>query len=50
VGTKPESGQVEYVMDKVVLGQVFSEYCGFPYQFSFHQPHHIHYHSIIIIT
>jgi hypothetical protein len=28
---------VEFVMDKVALGQVFSEYFGFPFQFSFHQ-------------
>jgi hypothetical protein len=27
----------DFVVDKVVLGQVFSEYFGFPYQSSFHQ-------------
>jgi hypothetical protein len=26
----------------VELGQVFSEYFGFPYQFSFHQMSHTH--------
>jgi hypothetical protein len=30
------SGQVGFVVDKVVLGQVFSEYFGFPCQSSFH--------------
>jgi hypothetical protein len=28
---------VGFVVDKVALGQVFSEYFGFPCQFSFHQ-------------
>jgi hypothetical protein len=36
---------VGFVVDKVALGQVFSEYFGFPCQFSFHQKF-----SIIIIT
>jgi hypothetical protein len=40
----PESGQVEFVVDKVALGQVFSEYFGFPCQFSFHQLLHNHPH------
>jgi hypothetical protein len=31
------SGQVGFVVDKVALGQVFSEYFGFPCQSSFHQ-------------
>jgi hypothetical protein len=31
-------------MDKVVLGQLFSEYFGFPCQSSFHQLLHIHPH------
>jgi hypothetical protein len=35
---------VGFVVDKVVLGQVFSEYFGFPYQFSFHRMLHIHHH------
>jgi hypothetical protein len=31
-------------MEKVAQGQVFSEYFGFPSQFSFHQLLHIHHH------
>jgi hypothetical protein len=38
------SGHVGFVVDKVVLGQVFSEYFSFPYQFSFHQLLHTHHH------
>jgi hypothetical protein len=34
---------VGFVVDKVALGQVFSEYFGFPYQ-SFHQNLHHHNH------
>jgi hypothetical protein len=34
---KPRSGHVTFVVDKVTLGQVFTEYLGFPRQFSFHQ-------------
>jgi hypothetical protein len=30
-----------FVVDKVALGQIFSEYFGFPCQFSFHELHHI---------
>jgi hypothetical protein len=30
-------GHVGFVVDKVALGQVFSEYFGFPCQSSFHQ-------------
>jgi hypothetical protein len=38
--------QVGFVVDKVALGQVFSEYFGFPCQSSFHQIlHHHHNHS-----
>jgi hypothetical protein len=35
---------MEFVVDKVALGQVFSEYFGFPCQSSFHQflLHHNH--------
>jgi hypothetical protein len=29
------SGRVGFVVEKVALGQVFSEYFGFLYQFSF---------------
>jgi hypothetical protein len=36
---------VEFVVDKVALGQVLSEYFGFPCQFSFHQLLHIHHHT-----
>jgi hypothetical protein len=32
-----------FVVDKWALGQVFSEYFGFPCQFSFHRQLHIHY-------
>jgi hypothetical protein len=43
-GFDPGSGQVEFVVDKVALGQVFSEYFGFPCQTSFHQLLHNHPH------
>jgi hypothetical protein len=37
--------QVGFVMDKVALGQLFSEYFGFPWQSLFHQIlHHHHNH------
>jgi hypothetical protein len=35
---------VGFVVDKVALGQVFSEYFGFPCQFSFHRLLHTHRH------
>jgi hypothetical protein len=35
---------VGFVVDKVALGQVFSEYFGFPYHFSFHKFLHKHHH------
>jgi hypothetical protein len=35
---------VGFVVDKVALGQVFSEYFGFPFQSSFHQLLHNHPH------
>jgi hypothetical protein len=35
--------QVGFVVDKVALGQVFSEYFGFPCQSSCHQIHHHHH-------
>jgi hypothetical protein len=38
-GFDHRSGHVEFVADKVALGQVFSEYFGFPCQFSFHHTH-----------
>jgi hypothetical protein len=36
---------VGFVVDKVALGQVFSEYFGFPFQSLFHQILHHHNHS-----
>jgi hypothetical protein len=41
---EPGSGQVGFVVGKVALGQVFSEYFGFPCQSSFHQILHHHNH------
>jgi hypothetical protein len=38
-------GHVGFVVDKVALGQVFSEYFGFLCQFSFHRLLHIHHLS-----
>jgi hypothetical protein len=35
---------VAFVVDKVALGQVFSEYIDFPWQFSFHRLLHTHHH------
>jgi hypothetical protein len=35
---------VGFVVDKVALGQVFSEYFGFPCKFSFQRLLHIHHH------
>jgi hypothetical protein len=43
-GFEPGSGQVGFVVDKVALGQNFSEYFGFPYQFLYHQILHPHNH------
>jgi hypothetical protein len=39
--TVARSGHVGFVVDKVALGQVFSEYFGFPCQFLFHRLLHI---------
>jgi hypothetical protein len=44
-GFDPRSGHVEFVVDKVALGQIFSEYFGFPCQFSFHQLLYTHNQS-----
>jgi hypothetical protein len=41
----PRSGHVGFVVDKVALGQVSSEYFGFPCQFSFHRLPHTHLSS-----
>jgi hypothetical protein len=43
-GFAPGAGQVGFVVDKVALGQVFSEYFGFPCQSLFHQILHNHNH------
>jgi hypothetical protein len=44
-GFEPRSGHVGFVVDKVALGQVFSEYLGFPSQFSFQRLLHTHHLS-----
>jgi hypothetical protein len=44
-GFDPGSGQVGFVVDKVTLGRVFSEYFGFPCQSSFYQILH-HYKQL----
>jgi hypothetical protein len=44
VGFEPGSGHVGFVVHKVALRQVFSEYFGFPCQSSFHQLLHNHHH------
>jgi hypothetical protein len=41
---KPGSSHVGFVVDKVALGQVLSEYFGFPCKSSFHQFLHNHHH------
>jgi hypothetical protein len=38
---EPKSGHVGFVVDKVALGHVFSEYFGFPCQFSFRRLLHV---------
>jgi hypothetical protein len=43
-GFDPKSGHVGFMVDKMELGQVFSEYFGFPCQFSFHRLLHTHHH------
>jgi hypothetical protein len=40
----PRSGHVGCVVDEVALGKFFSEYFGFPCQFSFHRLLHIRHH------
>jgi hypothetical protein len=39
---------VEFVVKKVVLGKVYSEYFGFPCQSSFHQILHLHNHPGLV--
>jgi hypothetical protein len=43
------SGHEGFVVDKMALGQVFSEYFGFPCQFSFHRLLHIHHHHLGLV-
>jgi hypothetical protein len=43
-GFEPKSSLVGFVVDKVALGQVFSEYFCFRNQFSFDRLLHIHHH------
>jgi hypothetical protein len=46
---KLKSGHLGLVVDKVALGQVFSEHFGFPSQFSFHQwSIYLVYHSQLV--
>jgi hypothetical protein len=44
-GFDPSLVHVVFMVDKVGLGQVFSEYFGFPCQFSFHEMLHTHLSS-----
>jgi hypothetical protein len=44
ISFKPGSSHVGFVVDKVAMAQVFSEYFGFPYQSLFHQFLHNHPH------
>jgi hypothetical protein len=44
-GFEPRSGHVGIVVDIAALGQVFSEYVGFPCQ-SFHRLLHTHHHAL----
>jgi hypothetical protein len=46
-GFEPRSGHVGYVVDKVALGQVFSEYSSFPCQFLFYQLLHTHHPGLV---
>jgi hypothetical protein len=39
-----KKSHVGFVVNKVALGHVFSEYFVFPCQFSFHRLLHIHHH------
>jgi hypothetical protein len=45
-GFEPRSGHVGFVEDKAALEQGFSEYFGFPCQFSFYRLLHIHHHYL----
>jgi hypothetical protein len=46
-GFEPGSGHVGFVVNKVALRQVFSEYFGFPCQFAFHRLLHNHHHHLL---
>jgi hypothetical protein len=41
---RAQSGNAGFVVEKMTLGQVFSEYFGFPCQSSFHQILYSHNH------
>jgi hypothetical protein len=41
---------VGFVVDKVALGQISSEYFGFTFQFSFHRLLHTHHLGIVQVT
>jgi hypothetical protein len=43
-GFEPRSGDVGFVVNKVALGQVFSDYFGFPCQVLFHRMLNVHHH------
>jgi hypothetical protein len=43
-GFYPRSGYMGFMVDKVALGQVFSEYFSFPYEFLFHRLLHNRHH------
>jgi hypothetical protein len=44
-GFEPRSGHVRFVVDKLALGRVFSEFFGFLCKFSFHRLLHTRYLS-----
>jgi hypothetical protein len=44
-GVEPRSRHMGFVVHKVAMGQVFSEYFGFPCQFPFHLLLHTHHLS-----
>jgi hypothetical protein len=48
-GFELRSYRVGFVVDKMALGQVFSEYVGCPYQLSLHRLFHIIYHPGLVI-
>jgi hypothetical protein len=45
MGDTYSAGSLRFVVGKMALGQVFSEYFGFPCQFSFHRLFHTHLSS-----